>query len=96
MACSSSSSFTAPLLDALVLFLFFVFVLAVLVGIDPAVAVALQGRILFGKVDTTLAVLVPALGESEGASAELGVDGSVGLNPVGEGVLAILDDASST
>lgn len=96
MACSSSSSFTAPLLDTLILILFFVFVLAVLVGIDPAVAVALQWRILLGKVDTALAAFVPALGESAGASAELGVDSSVGLNPVGEGVLAILDDASST
>lgn len=40
-----------------------------------------------------LHLLAAALGESARASRDLGADSGVGLNPVGESVLAVLDDA---
>lgn len=37
-------------------------------------------------------VVAAALGETAGAGGELGRDGSVGADPAGEGILAVLDD----
>lgn len=70
----------------------------VLTGRDPRVAIALHGLVLVGEVDAlALAVLggvgLAALGEGAGAGGELGGDGRVGGDPVGERVFAVLDDA---
>jgi hypothetical protein len=69
----------------------------VLAGGDPQVAVArlLHGGILTGKVDglALVAVVAAALGKSAGTGREGRADGSVLLDPVGERVLAVLDDA---
>jgi len=48
---------------------------------------------LTGKVDgLTLVTVLAALRKGAGTGRKLGADGGVLLNPVGEGVLAVLDD----
>ena len=42
--------------------------------------------------DTLTHIVLTTLGKVASASAEVWLDGSVGGNPVGEGVLAVLDD----
>ena len=86
--------------DASILILIVVLVavsVMVLAGGDPEVAVArlLHGGVLAGKVDglTLVAVVATALGKSAGAGREGRADGGVLLDPVGERVLAVLDDA---
>jgi hypothetical protein len=86
--------------DASILVLVVVLVavsVVVLAGGDPQVAVArlLHGGILTGKVDglALVAVVAAALGKSAGTGGEGRADGSVLLDPVGERVLAVLDDA---
>jgi hypothetical protein len=86
--------------DASILVLVVVLVAAgvvVLAGRDPEVAVTrlLHGSVLVGKIDslTLVAVVAAALGKSAGAGGKGRADGSVLLDPVGERVLAVLDDA---
>ena len=86
--------------DASILVLIVVLVavsVVVLAGGDPEVAVArlLHGGVLAGKVDglALVAVVAAALRKGAGAGGEGGADGGVLLNPVGERVLAVLDDA---
>ena len=86
--------------DASILILVIVLVavsVVVLAGGDPEVAVArlLHGGVLAGKVDglTLVAVVAAALRKSAGAGGEGRADGGVLLDPVGERVLAVLDDA---
>jgi len=86
----------------LLVFLFFaiigLLVLPVCAGRDPksTFAVALQWLVLPSEVNTltlvALAVLA-TLRERAGTSAKLGGHGCVLLDPVGESVLTILDDA---
>lgn len=52
--------------------------------------------VLLGQVVTLLAVgdvVAAALGQTAGAGGELGGDGSVGADPAGEGILAVLDNS---
>lgn len=79
------------------LFLFLIVLVLALVGAggDPETALArtLHWSILTGEVDSfALVAVVAALGKSASASRELRLDSGVLLNPVGEGVLAILDN----
>lgn len=63
---------------------------------DPQTRLAtLKGLVLTGQVNSLTSVLTvaAALRESAGASGKLGGDGGVLLDPVGEGVFAVLDDA---
>lgn len=66
----------------------------VLAGGDPQTRLAvLEWLVLTGKVVTLAGVAgSTALGESAGASGQAGLDGGVLLDPVGEGILAVLDD----
>ena len=62
-----------------------------------AALVALHGLVLRGQVDaftglTVHTVLVPALGKVTRTGRELGLDGCVGGDPVGQGIFAVLDD----
>lgn len=83
-----------------ILFFFLILILIVLAlvsaGWDPETGFAVvEGSILAGKIDTlgvALDVVTAALRECAGTGRELGIDGSVGGNPVGESVLAVLDD----
>ncbi len=62
---------------------------------NPEAALAvLHALVLAREIDTftCVAILAAALGEVASAGAELGGDGCVLLNPVCEGVLAVLDD----
>jgi hypothetical protein len=54
-----------------------------------------EGLVLTGQVDSLTSVLTvaAALGESAGAGGQLGGNGGVLLDPVGERVFAVLDDA---
>ena len=65
-------------------------------GWDPEAGLAIvQRSILAGKIDTlsiTLGVVAAALRESASTGGELRGDGSVGSDPVGESILAVLDD----
>lgn len=77
---------------ALLLLLFVVVLALVLAGRDPETALAvLHGCVLAGEVDGL--ALVAALRESAGTDGELGGDGGVLLDPVGESVLTVLDDS---
>ena len=71
--------------------------IVVLAGGDPEVAVArlLHGGVLAGKVDglALVAVVAAALRKGAGAGGKGRADGGVLLDPVGERVLAVLDDA---
>lgn len=71
-----------------------VLVSLVLAGGDPETGLAVtEGLVLAGKVVALTGVAGCAtLGESARASGELGADGSVLLDPVGESILAVLDD----
>ena len=54
-----------------------------------------EGSILLGQVVALTAVadvVAATLGQTTGAGGELGRDGSVGADPAGEGVLAVLDN----
>ena len=66
----------------------------VLAGGDPKTGLAVLERlVLAGEVVALTGVAGCAtLGESARASGELGADGGVLLDPVGEGILAVLDD----
>jgi hypothetical protein len=66
----------------------------VLAGGDPKARLAVLERlVLAGEVVALTGVAGSAtLGESARAGGELGADGGVLLDPVGEGILAILDD----
>lgn len=82
------------------LLLLLVIVLVTLVGAcrnpESALVGAPQRCILAGEVDRlTLVTVVAALRESAGADRELGGDGSILLDPVGKGILAVLDDTTS-
>ena len=65
-------------------------------GWDPEAGLAVVERsVLAGKINTlsiALNVLAAALRQRAGTGGELGRDSSVGGNPVGESVLAVLDD----
>ena len=86
--------------DASILLLIVILVavsVVVLAGRDPEVAVTrlLHGGVLAGKVDgLTLVAIAAALRKGAGAGGEGRGDGSVLLDPVGERVLAVLDDAA--
>jgi len=97
--CDGLLSATAVLVaNLLVLLLVIVVDLALLVstGWDPETALATimaDWGILTGKVDgLTLVAVLAALGKGAGTGGKLGAHGSVLLNPVGERVLAVLDD----
>ena len=60
--------------------------------VDPAVTVTFERLVLARQVDTALALGVAPLREGTCAGAELRGYGSVLLDPVGEGVFAVLDD----
>lgn len=66
-----------------------------LVGWKPRVAIPGQGLVLCRQIDA-LAVLAEvgavALGEGAGALRETRLDHGLGGDPVGEGILAVLDD----
>ena len=66
----------------------------VLAGGDPKTGLAVLERlVLAGEVVALTGVAGCAtLGESARASGKLGADGGVLLDPVGEGILAVLDD----
>jgi hypothetical protein len=66
----------------------------VLAGGDPETGLAVLERlVLAGEVVALTGVAGCAtLGESARAGGELGADGGVLLDPVGEGILAVLDD----
>jgi hypothetical protein len=68
----------------------------VLASRNPETALAvLHGSILTGKVDgLTLVAVATALRQIAGAGRELRRDGSVLLDPVGQRVFAVLDDAA--
>ena len=72
-----------------------VLVAGVLVSWEPRVTVPGQGLILSGQIHA-LAVLADvgavALGEGAGALGETRLDDCLGGDPVGEGILAVLDD----
>lgn len=71
-----------------------VLVSLVLAGRDPEAGLAVtEGLVLAGEVVAFTGVARCAtLGESARASGELGADGSVLLDPVGQSILAVLDD----
>ena len=71
-----------------------VLVSLVLAGGDPETGLAVtEGLVLAGEVVALTGVAGCAtLGKSARASGELGADGSVLLDPVGESILAVLDD----
>lgn len=75
-------------------------VFSVRVGRDPKTTLlAFHGLILRGQVDAfTLlsvhAVLMAALGEVTRTSRELGFDGGIGRDPIGEGIFTILDNTA--
>lgn len=77
--------------------LIIVTVAPVLGGRDPQAGLtAVKGLVLTGEVDglaSVLAAVSAALGESAGARRELGRDGGVLFDPVGERVFAVLDNA---
>lgn len=83
----------ASLFNVLVL----VTVASVLRSRDPqARLAAVQGLVLARQVNrlaSVLATVAAALREGAGSRGELGRNGSVLLDPVGEGVFAVLDDA---
>ena len=66
----------------------------VLAGGDPEARLAVtEGLVLAGKIVALTGVAGCAtLGKSARAGGELGADGSVLLDPVGESILAVLDD----
>lgn len=66
----------------------------VLAGGDPETGLAvLEGLVLAGEVVALTGVAGSAtLGESARAGGKLGADGGVLLDPVGESILAVLDD----
>jgi hypothetical protein len=66
----------------------------VLVRSHPRVPVAPHGLVLSGKVDSLagLEALAVTLGESAGPGGHAGLDRRLGAHPVGERLLAILDD----
>lgn len=71
-----------------------VLVSLVLAGRDPEARLAVHGLVLAGEVVTLTSVAGCAtLGKSARAGGELGADGSVLLDPVGESILAVLDDS---
>ena len=65
-------------------------------GRDPEAGFAVIERsVLAGEIDAlvvALDVVAAALGESASSGGELGRDGGISGNPVGERVLAVLDD----
>ncbi len=81
----------------LLLFLIIMLIFAMRARGDPQSAFAILHRgILTAEVDALALFAVAAgaaLGEVAGAGGELGFDGGVGGDPVGEGVFAVLDDA---
>lgn len=83
---------------SLVTLLVIVAVTSVLRRRDPQAGLAaIKGLVLARQVDrlaSVLAAVAAALGQSAGAGGELGGDGGVLLNPVGERVFAVLDDAT--
>lgn len=70
----------------------------VLAGGDPeaALAVTLEWCILAAEVDwsSLVTVLVAALGEGAGTCGQVGLDRGILLDPVGEGILTVLNDAA--
>ena len=64
-------------------------------GRDPESTLTSRGVLSRQIYTLSLRASLPALTKSASAGAELGANGSVLLNPVGEGILTILDDASS-
>ena len=89
-------SFLVLSLTLFFLFLFFLILLvfSVLSSWHPAVAVALHGLILTGQVNTlTLArVVLPSLAKIASTSGQLGADLGVTRNPVGQCILAVLNN----
>lgn len=77
-----------------ILIVILVLVSLVLAGGDPQARLAVLERlVLAGKVVTLAGVAgSTALGESARAGGKAGLDGGVLLDPVGEGILAVLDD----
>lgn len=73
-----------------------ILVAGVLVSREPRVAIPSQGLVLSRQIHA-LAVLAEvravALGEGAGALGETRLDDCLGRNPVGEGILAVLDDS---
>ena len=68
-------------------------------GRHPKTALAvLEAAVLTGQINALAlsAVLCAALRKVAGASTELGGDGGVLLDPIGESIFAILDDTTSS
>lgn len=77
----------------LVLFLILGLVLA---GWDPQAALTVHGRILSSEIVTlgiALDVVPSSLAQRAGTRRQLAGDGGVGGDPIGQGVLAVLDDS---
>jgi hypothetical protein len=70
----------------------------VLGGRNPEAGLSVvEGLVLAGQVNTVLTTasgIAATLGKSAGARGKLGGDGGVLGNPVGEGILAVLDDTT--
>lgn len=67
--------------------------LGVLAGRDPQPALAVHGIVLVLKVDALAdGAALAALAEGAGACRQLRLDLSVGLDPFGQRVLAVLND----
>lgn len=85
--------------DLLLFLLLFILVLVALVSRrwDPEARLAvLEWRILSGEVVTlggALNIVAATLREVSSTGGKLGADSSVGADPVGEGILAVLDDS---
>jgi len=100
LAVSSSGVMLLVVVILLLLLVAVCLVLArclVLGGRNPEAgsSAVVHGLVLSGQVKALAllaAALTPALGKRPGAGGELGGNGSVLLDPVGEGVLAVLDD----
>lgn len=63
-----------------------------LAGGDPRVPITSHRLVLLGQVDTLAVLLASSLGQRAGPRREAGLDGRLGLDPVGEGFFAVLDD----
>ena len=85
-------------LRLLLLLFLLVIVASVLLGWDPETRLT-SSRVLAGKVVVDTAghgrlASATTLGEIACTGGKLGTDGGVGLDPVGERVLAVLDDTT--
>lgn len=64
----------------------------VLTGGDPGVPITSYGLVLLGQVETLAVLLAGSLGQRAGSRRQAGLNGRLGLDPVGEGLFAVLDD----